>query len=148
MFPKLLTSPSYNDFPQNLQASWNLLGSTLSEEQLVRYSSFVEIQIVRSPGFIEEWSKYLKLLPIRPKVYSWQIEVATGFSLLLCHGSLILYFNSYLNRFKPPGCTRPAPVDMEPFCGAPSVPCVTFYVDNNTGQLWSLWYKDLCDFFK
>ena len=32
--PQSVKSPSENEFPQNLQASWNLVGNTFSEEQL------------------------------------------------------------------------------------------------------------------
>ena len=39
VFLKLLKTPSENECPRNLRASWTLLGNTFCEEQLVGYCS-------------------------------------------------------------------------------------------------------------
>ena len=36
----MLKNPSQKEIPQNLQASWDLVGNTFCEKQLVRHSSY------------------------------------------------------------------------------------------------------------
>ena len=46
VFLKLLQSTSQTEFPQNLQASWEMLGDSFCEEQLVGYSSQLTLQLL------------------------------------------------------------------------------------------------------